>query len=100
MEIKIVKDGKAIFEGSLEEAENFMKERCKDCYEMGTTEKMGFYVDGKEICTLSIVEGQLASPRGYGVAARMVESSKELPDEFFDLENTYYMDPEDEEAFR
>lgn len=33
-------------------------------------------------------------------AACMAEASEELPAELYDIENAYYMDPEDAEAFR
>lgn len=101
MEIKLMKDGKVAFEGGYREAVAFVEACLKRCYEHGT-EEHGFVlcVDGKEACELSIVSGEMASPRGYAVAMRMVETSEELPAELYDLENACYMDPEDAEAFR
>lgn len=101
MEIKLMKDGKAAFEGGYREAVAFLKERLKRCYEDGTEER-GFvlYVDGKEACGLSLVYGEMSGPKGYAVAMRMVETTEELPAELYDIENAYYMDPEDAEAFR
>lgn len=101
MEIKLTKDGKAAFEGGYREAVAFLRARLKDCYESGTEERgYALYVDGKEACGLSIVYGEMAGPKGYAVAMRAVEASEELPAELYDIENAYYMDPEDEEAFR
>lgn len=96
MEIKLTKGGKVAFEGGYEEAVAFVKARLKECFEAGTAER-GYVlcVDGKEACELSIVCAEMAGPKGYAVAMRMVETSEELPAELYDLENAYYMDPED-----